>query len=190
MEEFAKTLTFPAGYEWKTGGVNEENAKSIQSILQAMVLSSILILITMVVQFGSFRQAVIVLIVIPLAVSSVFLAYALTGTPLSFPSMIGILSLFGIVVTNSMFIVDKINLNRKEGMAFKEAIADAGASRMEPIILTKLSTVFGLLPITLADPLWRGLGGAIISGLLIASTIMLLFIPVLYYSWMKDESND
>ncbi|MEP7167230.1 MAG: efflux RND transporter permease subunit [Candidatus Woesebacteria bacterium] len=189
LEDFAKTLNLPTGYEWKTGGVNEENTKSIQSILQAMVLSAILILITMVVQFGSFRQALIVLIVIPLAVSSVFLAYALTGTPLSFPSMIGILSLFGIVVTNSMFIVDKINLNRKEGMSFEESIADAGASRMEPIILTKLCTVFGLLPITLADPLWRGLGGAIISGLLVASTIMLLFIPVLYYSWMKPEEK-
>lgn len=187
LEAFADTLGLPEGTTWQTGGVNEENTESINSILQAMVLSSILILITMVVQFGSFRQAIIVLIVIPLAVSSVFLAYALTGTPLSFPAMIGILSLFGIVVTNSMFIVDKINLNQKEGMGFEEAIADAGASRMEPIILTKLCTVFGLLPITLADPLWRGLGGAIISGLLVASTIMLLFIPVLYYSWMKTD---
>jgi len=55
--------------------------------------------------------------------------------------------------------------------------------------LTKLSTVLGLLPITIADPLWRGLGGAIISGLLAASTIMLLFIPVLYYNWMKTEKT-
>jgi multidrug efflux pump subunit AcrB len=72
-------------------------------------------------------------------------------------------------------------------MEFVEAIADAGSSRMEPIILTKLCTVFGLLPITLSNPLWRGLGGAIISGLLIASTIMLLFIPVVYYEWMKPR---
>lgn len=186
---FAETLKLPAGYEWKTGGVNDENARSVQSILQAMVLSAILILITMVIQFSSFRQAIIVLIVIPLAVSSVFYAFALTGTPLSFPALIGVLSLFGIVVTNSMFIVDKINLNTKEGMEFVPAIADAGASRMEPIILTKLSTVVGLLPITIADPLWRGLGGAIISGLLIASTIMLLFIPVLYYEWMKPTNE-
>ncbi len=185
LEQFADSMQLDSGYEWKTGGVNEENAKSVQSILQAMLISAILILITMVVQFASFRQAIIVLIVIPLAVSSVFFIFALTGTPLSFPALIGVLSLFGIVVTNSMFIVDKINLNRKEGMEFTESIADAGASRMEPIILTKFCTVFGLLPITIADPLWRGLGGAIISGLLIASTIMLLFIPVLYYSWMK-----
>lgn len=192
-DENAKLLTFtermnmPQGYSTQTGGVNEENAKSVQSILQAMLLSSVLILITMVVQFQSFRKAVIVLMVIPLAVSSVFLAFALFDIPLSFPALIGVLSLFGIVVTNSMFIVDKINLNMREGMKYTEAIADAGASRLEPIILTKLTAVFGLLPITLADALWRGLGGAIISGLLVASSIMLFFIPVVYYSWMKKD---
>lgn len=188
--DFTSSITLPAGYSWKTGGVNEENNKSMQSLLQAMVISAILIMITMVLQFGSFRQAAIVLIVIPLAVSSVFLVFALTAIPLTFPAMIGVLSLFGIVVTNSMFIVDKINLNLRENMPFEEAIADAGASRLEPIILTKLCTVFGLLPITIADPLWRGLGGAIISGLLVASTIMLLFIPVLYYSWMKPAAQE
>lgn len=187
FEAFAESLNLPNGYEWKTGGVNEENARSVQSIIQAMGVALLLILVTMVLQFGSFRQAIIVLLVIPLAVSSVFYAFALTGTPLSFPALIGVLALFGIVVTNSMFIVDKINLNQKEGMEFVDAIADAGASRMEPIILTKLSTVLGLLPITLADPLWRGLGGAIISGLLIASTIMLLFIPVVYYQWFAGK---
>ncbi len=190
LEDFANTkLNLAKGYSWKTGGANEENDKSVQSILQSMVIAAVLILITMVVQFGSFRQAIIVLIVIPLAVSSVFLAFALTGTPLSFPALIGVLSLFGIVVTNSMFIVDKINLNRKQGMKFKESIADAGASRLEPIILTKLCTVLGLLPITISDPLWRGLGGAIISGLLVSSTIMLLFIPVLYYTWFHTEEE-
>ncbi len=187
LEHFADSLHLPSGYSWKTGGVNEENAKSVTSILQAMVLAFILILITMVIQFGSFRQAIIVLIVIPLAVSSVFLIFALTGTPLSFPALIGVLSLFGIVVTNSMFIVDKININKREGMELKEAIADAGASRLEPIILTKLCTVLGLLPITLSNPLWRGLGGAIISGILVSSTIMLLFIPSVYYLWFKND---
>ncbi|MCX8008129.1 MAG: efflux RND transporter permease subunit [Patescibacteria group bacterium] len=187
LESYAQSLNLSEGYSWKTGGINEENAKSVQSILQAMGVATILILVTMVIQFRSFRQAMIVLLVIPLAVSSVFYVFGITGTPLSFPALIGVLSLFGIVVTNSMFIVDKINLNQKEGMSFEEAIADAGESRLEPIILTKLSTVLGLLPITIADPLWRGLGGAIISGLLIASTIMLLFIPVVYYQWMRPK---
>lgn len=190
LTEFVnKNIKLKEGYVWKTGGVNEENQKSTNSILQAMIISAVLILVTMVLQFQSYRQAVIVLIVIPLAVSSVFVAFALLGIPLSFPALIGVLSLFGIVVTNSMFIVDKININLKEGMEFKEAIADAGASRLEPIILTKLNTILGLLPITIANPLWRGLGGAIISGLLLASSIMLLFIPALYYLWFKGDEN-
>jgi multidrug efflux pump subunit AcrB len=187
LEKFADSLKLPDGYSWKTGGANEENQKSVNSIVQSMVVAFILILITMVLQFQSYRQALIVLLVIPLAVSSVFVVFAITGTPISFPALIGILSLFGIVVTNSMFIVDKININLHEGMPFKEAIADAGASRLEPIILTKLNTVLGLLPITLSNPLWRGLGGAIISGILLASSIMLLFIPAVYYNWFHDE---
>ncbi len=187
---FADSLTYPEGYGYKTGGANEENQKSVTSIIQAMGVAAILILVTMVIQFQSYRQAVLVLLVIPLAVSSVFLAFSLTGTPLSFPALIGVLSLFGIVVTNSMFIVDKININRRQGMEFKQAIADAGASRLEPIILTKLCTVLGLLPITISNPLWRGLGGAIISGLLVSSTIMLLFIPVVYYSWFHSEAKE
>lgn len=187
--ELAEKLELPEGYSWTTGGVNQENEESVQSIIYAMGAAALLILVTMVIQFNSFRQAIVVLMVIPLAVSSVFWAFALTGIPLSFPALIGVLSLFGIVVTNSMFIVDKINLNRREGMPFKEAIADAGSSRLEPIILTKLCTVFGLLPITLSDPLWRGLGGAIISGLLISSTIMLLFIPSVYYGWFQGSRD-
>lgn len=189
LEAFADSLNLPSGYSWKTGGANEENQKSINSIVQSMAVAFILILVTMVLQFQSYRQALIVLLVIPLAVSSVFVVFALTGTPISFPALIGILSLFGIVVTNSMFIVDKININLEEGMPFKEAIADAGASRLEPIILTKLNTILGLLPITLSNPLWRGLGGAIISGILLASSIMLLFIPAVYYSWFGGEAE-
>ncbi len=189
LEKFADKMGLPPGYSWKTGGVNDENRKSVESIMQAMVLAFILILVTMVIQFQSYRQALLVLLVIPLAVSSDFMIFALTGTPLSFPALIGILSLFGIVVTNSMFIVDKININIRQKMPFTEALADAGTSRMEPIILTKLCTVLGLLPITLSNALWRGLGGAIISGLLIASSIMLLFIPVVYYEWFKGDHH-
>lgn len=188
LEKFAKEeLNLPSGYEWRTGGVNEENAKSVQSILQAMVLAFILIFGTMVLQFGSFRQAFIVLLVIPLAISGVFIVFALTGTPLSFPALIGVLALFGIVVNNSMMIIDKINQNLKEGLNFRDSIADAAGSRLEPILLTSLLTTIGLVPITLSDPLWQGLGGAIIAGLLFSGAIMLFFIPVVYYLWFRGD---
>jgi len=187
LEKFADTLDLPSGYSWKTGGVNEENQKSVNSILQAMGLSFLLILITMVIVFSSYRQAAIVMLTIPLAISGVFYIFGLTGTPLSFPALIGILALFGIVVTNAIVVVSKINSNIAEGMEIKDSILDASGSRLEPVLLTSLTTIFGLLPITLSDPLWRGLGGAIISGLFFSGMISLFFIPILYYNWFKKE---
>lgn len=186
-QEFVESLDLPEGYSWTTGGANEENNDSVASILQAMLLAFVLILITLVIQLRSYRKSLIVLLVIPLALSGVFIVFALTGTPLSFPALIGVLALFGIVVNNSIILVDKINLNLRSGMRTRSAVADASASRLEPIVLGSLTTIVGLIPITLSDPLWQGLGGAIISGLLFSGTIMLFFIPVVYVMWFGDD---
>ncbi len=182
-------LALPTGYHWTTGGVNEQNQQSVQSILQAMLLSFLLIVVTMVIQFASFRRALIVMLVIPLSISGVFVLFALTQTPLSFPALIGVLALFGIVVKNSILMVDKIVQNTKLGMALIPALADASSSRLEPIALTSFAAIFGLIPITLSDPIWRGLGGAIIAGLTFSGTIMLFFIPVVYYYWFAPTQE-
>jgi HAE1 family hydrophobic/amphiphilic exporter-1 len=179
--KYVDGLKLSDGYEYRTGGVNEENQKSVTSILQSMILAGILILATMVIQFRSYRKALIVMLVIPLAVSGVFIVFAITGTPLSFPALIGVLSLFGIVVTHAMFLVDKFNRNLSFGMPFKEAIADGAASRLEPVFIGSFTTIVGLIPISLSNPLWRGLGGAIIAGLSFSGIIMLFFIPVMYF---------
>lgn len=189
LESYADTLDLPTGYSWKTGGVNEENQSSVNTILIAMILSFLLILVTMVLQFSSFRKAFIVLLVIPLSISGVFIIFALTNTYLSFPALIGMLALFGIVVKNSILIVDKIQANQKTKMSFEESIAEGAASRLEAIALTSFTAILGLTPITLSDPLWRGLGGAIISGLVFSGTIMLFFIPVVYYLMFKSQAK-
>lgn len=186
--EYLDTIELPPGYTFATGGANEENQRSVQSILQAMLLSFILILGTMVIQLGSFRKALIVMLVIPLAVSGVFSIFALTGTPLSFPGLIGVLALFGIVVNNSIVLVDKITQNIRAGLSRDNAIVDAAGSRLQPIFFSSLTTIIGLIPITLSDPIWRGLGGAIIAGLSVSGLLMLLIIPVLYASWFRAES--
>lgn len=141
----------------------------------------------MVIQFSSFRKAGIVMLVIPLSIAGVFILFALSKTPLSFPALIGILALFGIVVKNSILVVDKISQNEKAGLEFTEAIAEGSASRLEAIALTSVATIMGLFPITLSDPLWRGLGGAIIAGLAFSGTIMLFVIPLVYYMWLKPR---
>ena len=189
LEKFANTLSLKDGYDWKTGGVNDENNKSVQSILQAMLLSALLIFGTMAIQFNSFRKALIVLLVVPLAVSGVFIVFALFGIPLSFPALIGILALFGIVVNNSIIMVDKINRNMDSGLPLIQAISEGAGSRLEPILLTALTTIVGLIPITLSDPIWQGLGGAIIAGLTFSGVAKLFFIPVIYFIWFSEKEK-
>lgn len=190
IEAYASSeLALPDDYSWKTGGVNEENNKSVQSIMYAMLLSALLIFGTMVIQFNSFRKALIVLLVIPIAVSGVFIFFALFGIPLSFPALIGVLALFGIVVNNSIIMVDKINKNLDLGLTVREAVVEGATSRLEPILLTALSTIVGLIPITLSDPIWMGLGGAIIAGLTFSGVAKLFFIPVIYEMWFDDKPD-
>ncbi len=190
LETFADTeLDLPQQYDWKTGGVNEENNKSVQSIMYAMLLSALLIFGTMVIQFNSFRKAAIVLLVIPIAVSGVFILFALFGIPLSFPALIGVLALFGIVVNNSIIMVDKINKNLDLGLTVREAVIEGATSRLEPILLTAVSTIVGLIPITLSDPIWQGLGGAIIAGLTFSGIAKLFFIPVIYEMWFDNKKD-
>lgn len=143
----------------------------------------------MVIEFRSFRQTIIALLIIPLSVAGVMYVFAFTATPLSFPALIGVLALFGIVVTHAIVVIEKINDNISENMPLREAIIDAAGNRLEPVLLTSLATIVGLIPITLSDPLWRGLGGAIIAGLLFSGAIKLFFVPVMYYLWFKQPEK-
>lgn len=187
FESAVADYQLPAGYFWDLGGVNQENQDSVNSILQAMLLSGLLILATLVIQLESFRQSALVMTVIPLAVAGVFFNFTLFMIPLSFPALIGVLALFGIVVNNSIILMDKINQNKKFGLKVKDAVVDAATSRLQPILLTSLTTSAGLLPITLSDPLWRGLGGAIIAGLSVSGILILLLLPSLYWEVYGEE---
>jgi Cation/multidrug efflux pump len=114
FEKKAASYGLPEGYQITYGGANETNAESVQSIVAAMSLAFILIIVTMVIQFNSFIKAAIVLMTVPLALIGVFIGLAILGIPLSFPGLIGILALFGIVVKNAIILIDKINLNFKQ----------------------------------------------------------------------------
>ena len=170
----------PSGYSIIYGGENEQNAESVKSVLRAMIIALVLIVSTLIIQFNSFRKALIVLVPIPLALIGVFIGMAIFDVPLSFPGLIGILALFGIVVKNAIILVDKINLNIRSGIQFEDAIADAGKSRLEAIFITSISTIVGILPVTLSNELWRSLGGAIIFGLTLSSFLTLFIVPAFY----------
>ena len=169
----------PDGYSLTYGGENEQNQESVASILRALVIAIALIVATLIIQFNSVKQAAIVLTTLPLAMIGVFVGMAIFRISLSFPGLIGILALFGIVVKNAIILIDKMNLNWASGLEHTEAIIDAGKSRIEAIFITSFATILGLIPITLSDALWRALGTAIIFGLAVSSFFTLLIVPIL-----------
>jgi multidrug efflux pump subunit AcrB len=190
LAEFQKitgSYKLPDGYEITYGGANETNTESVQSIIAAMGLAFILIIATMVIQFNSFIKAAIVLITVPLALIGVFLGLTILNLPLSFPGLIGILALFGIVVKNAIILIDKINLNLGSGIAFRDAILDAGKSRFEAIFITSLCTITGIIPITLSSMTWQALGAAIICGLAVSSFFTLFMVPALFASFVQHD---
>ncbi|EKE18679.1 MAG: Cation/multidrug efflux pump, partial [uncultured bacterium] len=189
QEKLAKNYSMPEGYNISYGGENEQNAESVLSIIQAMAIAAILIISTLVLQFNSFKKAIIVLVTLPLALIGVFIGMALLGVSLSFPGLIGILALFGIVVKNAIILIDKINLNIKFGIPFETAILDAGKSRLEAIFITSIVTIAGIIPITLSNETWTALGSAIIFGLSISSFFTLFIIPTLYMTFIDEKER-
>lgn len=179
----------PQGYTITYGGENEQNAESFISIIRAMAIAIMLIVATLIIQFNSFRKALIVLVPIPLALIGVFVGMAVFDVSLGLPGLIGILALFGIVVKNSIILVDKISLNIKSGIAFADAVADAGKSRLEAIFITSICTIFGILPVTLSDEFWRALGSSVIFGLMLSSFLTLYIVPALYLVMMKPKDQ-
>ncbi len=178
--EKAEDYKLPEGYSIVYGGENEQNTESVQSVIRAMAIAIILIIVTLIIQFNSFKKAFIVLFTIPLALTGVFIGMAIFGVHLSFPGLIGVLALFGIVVKNAIILMDKINLNIKTGIPYFESIVDAGKARLEAIFITSVCTIFGILPVTLSNELWAALGSAVIFGLLLSSFFTLFIIPTLY----------
>ena len=192
LAAFQKKLAsynMPAGYSITYGGENQQNADSVSSVLRAMLIALLLIVVTLIIQFNSFRKALIVLVPIPLALTGVFIGMAIFNVPLSFPGLIGVLALFGIVVKNAIILVDKINLNIKSGIKFEDAVADAGKSRLEAIFITSICTIIGILPVTLSNELWRSLGGAVIFGLTLSSFLTLYIVPAFFLILVKDEKE-
>ena len=188
LEEAARAaladLALPPGVRLEFGGESEERDRSYASLWAALKWGLLLIFFIMAIQFNSIVQPLLVLLSIPLAVVGVVLGLLLTGTPFSFMVFIGVVSLTGIVVNDGIVLVDAINRNRREGMPLAHAVRDAAVSRFRPVLLTTVTTIFGLLPLTLnvanGGEFWVPLGIAIISGLLVASLLTLIFIPVLY----------
>ncbi|MAW62165.1 MAG: hypothetical protein CMJ94_15220 [Planctomycetes bacterium] len=166
------------------GGDQEATRESMESLVEAMALSFLIIYFLLAFLFRSYLQPVVVLLSVPFGALGVFYGFALIGEPLSFMTMLGVLALTGVAVNDALVLVDFVNQHRREGHSLLEAVQRAGAVRMRPVIITSLTTIGGLLPLAFfASGQARFLAPmamAIVFGMVSATLMTLILVPVGY----------
>ena len=185
-----QTYPFPSGYGYHIGGELESRSETFGGVGSAVIIAIIAIFAVLVLQFKSFVQPLIIFIAVPFALIGMTWALFITGYTFSFTAAIGLTSLVGIVVNNSIIMVDYTNLLRKEGKSMLEALQVAGETRFTPILLTSLTTMLGLLPLTLrGGTLWAPLGWTIIGGLFVSTLLTLIMVPVFYKVLIRGKTG-
>jgi multidrug efflux pump subunit AcrB len=181
-------IEWAPGYDYVYKGDLESRNESFGGMGIASVMALLLIMGVLIIQFRSFTQPLIIFSALPLAIIGSILALLVTGINFSFTAFIGLTSLIGIAINNSIVLVDFANELRKEGRTIVEAAKGAGEVRFIPIVMTTLTTILGLLPLTLAGgSLWAPMGWTIIGGLLTSTTFVLLLVPILYVMFTREQ---
>jgi HAE1 family hydrophobic/amphiphilic exporter-1 len=184
--------TLPAGYSTRMGGETEQLQETMGYVLETITLAIILIFLILASQFESFTQPFAIMTTLPLSLVGVLLALLLTDDTLNMMSMIGLIMLMGLVTKNAILLVDNANERRLKGTDRRNALIEAGAVRLRPIMMTTAAMIFGMLPIALA----MGEGGgfrapmarAVIGGLITSTMLTLIVVPVVY-TYMDDMAT-
>jgi multidrug efflux pump subunit AcrB len=186
IEDKISQMKVPEGFSVLLKGARQEQKEAFQTLFFALGLAILLVYMVLASQFGSLLHPFLIMFSVPLGIIGVIWALFLTGNTLSVISFIGIIMMVGIVVSNAIILIDYINrLRKEEGMELKEAIIQGGRVRLRPILMTSLTTVFGLAPMALGfgegAETNASLAIAVIGGLTVSMFLTLVFIPTLYF---------
>ena len=167
------------------GGENEETNKSFAEMGYALLAGIVLTFIILVLAFDSFRFAGFLLLLVPLSLIGVFGGLAVTFQPLSFPSMMGLIALAGVIINHAIILMDAIiqRIRSGSGRTLVDILTEAATTRLRPIFLTTITTVIGMVPLVFASGLFGPLALAILFGLSFAMILTLILVPVLVYRW-------
>jgi HAE1 family hydrophobic/amphiphilic exporter-1 len=185
VAEVLAAVTLPSGATATVGGVSADQAEAFQQLGIAMLAAILIVYIVMVATFRSLLQPLLLLVSVPFAATGAIALQVITGIPLGVPSLIGVLMLIGIVVTNAIVLVDLVNQYRRRGMSVSDALVHGASRRLRPILMTALATIFALLPMAVG---LTGQGGfisqplalVVIGGLVSSTLLTLIVLPVLY----------
>lgn len=185
VEKAIENYEFPEGYHFSFGGQYDMMMDSFASLAIMLMLSVLLVYIVMAMQFESLLYPFIIMFSIPFALSGSIILIFLTNKPISIITFIGVIVLVGIVVNNSIVLVDYINTLRSRGMDKREAVIQSGLTRLKPILMTALTTIIGLIPLFFSKAqgaeMQSSLSAVVIGGLTFSTVLTLVVVPVMYY---------
>jgi multidrug efflux pump subunit AcrB len=161
-------------------GLESDNQDDFAALGVAGMVALGLMLVLITVQFRSLAQSILIFLAIPFSFLGVFSALTVTDNPLSFLAVVGFIALIGVAVNNTILLVDAANQERRLGATAGEAIGSAVTSRFRPLVATTVTTVVGLLPLSLADPFWESLGFTLMGGLVSSTLLVLVAFPAFY----------
>jgi multidrug efflux pump subunit AcrB len=182
----------PPGYDAVIGGAYRLQQDSFREFVQVILVALLLVFFVMLVSFSSYRQPLVILTAVPLALIGVALGLFVTRTPFNVSSFMGLLLLVGIVVKNGILLIDAANRRRTEGFVRADALVLAGRERLRPILMTTFAAIGGLLPLAFGigagAAMERPLAIAVVGGLSTATAFTLVLIPVLYDAFVAKET--
>lgn len=174
----------PPGYEIKVKGAASDSSAAEESISANLPLAVFIIFTLLMLQLHSFSRALLVFLTGPLGVAGAAMALLLMGRPLGFVANLGIIALFGMIIRNSVILVDQIEQDIKEGVPAWDAIVESAVRRCRPIILTAAAAALAMIPLS-RSVFWGPMAVAIMGGLILATALTLLFLPALYAAWFR-----
>lgn len=187
LQEKLASYKLPEGYQINFGGDTEEIEESFRELFMSMGIAVLLIGFTLVLMFNSLSQPFVILLTLPLSLIGVLPGLALVGLNLSFPAFLGVVALSGVVVNDAIVLIDRINQNLKAAVPLKQAIAESASSRLQPIIMTSITTIAGILPLAYTNEFWAGLGFSLVFGLIASTVLTLVVIPVSFFMFTREK---
>ena len=177
------TLNLPAGVSVSYGGETQNVNQSFSNMFIALLAGLVLMFMILIIAFNSFRYTFSLLAIVPLSLIGVIDGLALTGQPVSFSALLGVIALGGVIINHAIILMDSmIRHMREEGSRPTiDVVVDAAATRLRPIVLTTIATVIGMLPLSFTNATWAPLAFSIMFGLAFAIVLTLVLVPVLFY---------
>jgi multidrug efflux pump subunit AcrB len=184
-----EAIHLPDGYQLEWGGVYGDSKESNENLASTIPLGFLAMVLIVFILFGTVRQPVVIWLVVPLALIGVVVGLLVTGTPMEFMAILGLLSLSGLLIKNAIVLVDQTDLEVSEGKARFDAVVDAAASRVRPVMMGALTTVLGVIPLFF-DAFFKSMSVVLVFGLTFATLLTLIIVPVLYAMFFNIKSNE